>query len=274
VPAVARLPLERATTAVAWDSCATTRDPKRVYNLFWYRGLLWSQSCGIELWIGIMDNWGTPVATSIASVALNLVIGLVLSLLVAWYYEAYGQSLANRRTMARLLPALTITTGLVITIVKSSLALSLGLVGALSIVRFRTAIKEPEELLFLFISIAIGLGVGADQRLATIVGVGILLGYMALRMLFQRTSQIHNLYLNLVLTEGERSLFNQVNACLLDHVKTVDFRRLDSREGTLELTYFIDCAKPEAIDALMEDLKRRFSVIEASFLQRDSRLGD
>ena len=52
---------------------------------------------------------------------------------------------------------------IIITIVKSSLALSLGLVGALSIVRFRTAIKDPEELSFLFISIAIGLGMGANQ---------------------------------------------------------------------------------------------------------------
>ena len=55
-----------------------------------------------------------------------------------------------------------------ITIVKSSLALSLGLVGALSIVRFRTAIKEPEELSYAFLSIAIGLGLGADQRLTTL----------------------------------------------------------------------------------------------------------
>lgn len=50
---------------------------------------------------------------------------------------------------------------LVIFVVKSSLALSLGLVGALSIVRFRTPIKGPEELVYLFLSIAIGLGFGA-----------------------------------------------------------------------------------------------------------------
>jgi len=47
------------------------------------------------------------------------------------------------------------TTMLVISIVKSSLALSLGLVGALSIVRFRSAIKEPEELVYIFLSMAI-----------------------------------------------------------------------------------------------------------------------
>ena len=64
-----------------------------------------------------------------------------------------------------------ITTTIVITIVKSSLALSLGLVGALSIVRFRAAIKEPEELVFLFLVIATGLGCGAGQIKITSIGI-------------------------------------------------------------------------------------------------------
>ena len=66
---------------------------------------------------------------------------------------------------------LAVTTCIVIMIVKSSLALSLGLVGALSIVRFRAAIKEPEELVYLFLIIAIGLGCGANQLIITIIGI-------------------------------------------------------------------------------------------------------
>jgi Ca2+/Na+ antiporter len=56
-------------------------------------------------------------------------------------------------------------------IVKSSLALSLGLVGALSIVRFRAAIKEPEELVYLFLVITAGLGCGAGQIKIIVVGI-------------------------------------------------------------------------------------------------------
>ncbi len=59
---------------------------------------------------------------------------------------------------------------LIITVVKSSLALSLGLVGALSIVRFRTAIKDPEELTYLFLCIALGLMTGANQLVIAIIG--------------------------------------------------------------------------------------------------------
>ena len=61
------------------------------------------------------------------------------------------------------------TTMLIITIIQQSLALSLGLVGALSIVRFRAAIKEPEELSYLFLCIAMGLGFGANQRIISII---------------------------------------------------------------------------------------------------------
>ena len=64
---------------------------------------------------------------------------------------------------------MSIVTCLVITVIKFSLALSLGLVGALSIVRFRAAIKEPERLIYLFLIIGIGLASGANQFLVAII---------------------------------------------------------------------------------------------------------
>ncbi|MFP4344175.1 MAG: DUF4956 domain-containing protein [Anaerolineales bacterium] len=222
-----------------------------------------------------MFDFSAPPSVSMANLVLNFAIALVLSLSVAWYYERFAQTLSNRRKFARLLPVLALTTTLVIAIVKSSLALSLGLVGALSIVRFRTAIKEPEELMFLFIAITIGLGVGADQRWPTVIGVLIVLGYMAVRLLLSRKPQASNLYLNLVLEEGaeQESLFQQANARLLEHLSTVDFRRLDMREGLMQLTYFIPCGDPEVLNALVDNLKRQLPVREISFIQQESLLG-
>ena len=211
----------------------------------------------------------------LVNLVLNLIIGLLLSIMVAWYYVRFGRSLSNRAKFAQLLPVLTLTTALVISIVKSSLALSLGLVGALSIVRFRTAIKDPEELLFLFIAIAAGLGVGADQRWATVVGVLFILGYMVLRTLLTRESVSSNLYLNVLVKEDQepQSLFNRVNAQILEHVDVLDFRRLDSRDGTLQLTYFVNCHDPQTLNDLIDDLKRHLPVYEVSFIQQDHLLG-
>ena len=84
-------------------------------------------------------------------------------------YIKYGKSLNNREYFANTFILLTITTAAVIIIVKYSLALSLGLVGALSIVRFRAAIKEPEELVYLFLAIALGISFGANQPAIAIV---------------------------------------------------------------------------------------------------------
>ena len=101
---------------------------------------------------------------------LNLFVAIILCFLIQLAYNKTSRSLSNSENFSRNFIVLGLTTTIVITIVKSSLALSLGLVGALSIVRFRAAIKEPEELVFLFLIIAVGLGCGAGQINITVVG--------------------------------------------------------------------------------------------------------
>ena len=100
------------------------------------------------------------IQISIPNFILNLFIVAILTFILSKVYINFGNSLSNRQAFAKNFIILGITTMIIITIVKSSLALSLGLVGALSIVRFRTAIKEPEELGYLFFVISLGLGLG------------------------------------------------------------------------------------------------------------------
>lgn len=87
----------------------------------------------------------------------------VLLISVSTGYITYRMSKINRNGFQSFI-LLSLTVMVVIAVVKTSLALSLGMVGALSIVRFRTAVKEIEDLIFLFMSIVIGIGVGADQE--------------------------------------------------------------------------------------------------------------
>lgn len=96
---------------------------------------------------------------------MSLFSSAIGSLIIRFLYIRYGRSMNNREYFANTFLVLCLTTCTVIVIVKYSLALSLGLVGALSIVRFRAAIKEPEELIYLFLIIAIGLSFGANQFL-------------------------------------------------------------------------------------------------------------
>lgn len=94
---------------------------------------------------------------------------VLMSFIVRDFYIKRSFSLTGKMHIGSIIPILSAVVFLVIIVVKSSLALSLGLVGALSIVRFRTPIKEPEELVYLFLAIAIGLGYAAGQILATTI---------------------------------------------------------------------------------------------------------
>jgi hypothetical protein len=99
---------------------------------------------------------------SVLLLAAYLAIGGVLALYIRFLYRRTSSNLAAD-SIARVFPLLTMVTIAVIAVVKSSLALSLGLVGALSIVRFRAAIKDPEELVYLFLCIGVGLALGAEE---------------------------------------------------------------------------------------------------------------
>jgi len=128
---------------------------------------------------------------------INFLLAALLAHLLGRIYAKFGHALSNREMFGRNFVVLTMTTMLIITIVKSSLALSLGLVGALSIIRFRAAIKEPEELSYLFICIAIGLGLGAEQTVITLIAFAVLVGVIGVNHLVRETEPGPNLYLTL-----------------------------------------------------------------------------
>jgi hypothetical protein len=213
-----------------------------------------------------------PAPLSLSTLAVNLVLSVVLSLVLAWVYVRYGRSLSNRERFAHTLPLLTMTTVLIISVVKSSLALSLGLVGALSIVRFRTAIKEPEELVYLFMAISVGLGMGADQRLPTLLAILIILAFLLLRALLLPRPARSNLYLNVVAPQ-EDNTFGRIKEVLLSHVESADLRRLDNTDSTLQATYFVRCPDDEALVALMDDLSERVPGCSCTFVEQDNVLG-
>jgi uncharacterized membrane protein YhiD involved in acid resistance len=96
-----------------------------------------------------------------------LLLGISFGLILNWIVSKFSHLAHSKGEYFFVYPVLIAVMILVITIIKTSLALSLGLVGALSIVRFRTPVKEPEELIYLFFAIAIGLGLGAGQLFPT-----------------------------------------------------------------------------------------------------------
>lgn len=219
-----------------------------------------------------------PAPLSLPAMILNLLIGLLLSTLLAGYYARFGDSLSNRSKFAPILPLLSLITLLVITIVKSSLALSLGLVGALSIVRFRTAIKDPEELIFLFFAIAIGLGLGADQRIATLIAFAVIMLYLFARKLFTQTLRLKpysSLYLNISIpnAEDEEEAFAFVNTLLAEELQQVDLRRVDTNDQKMQLVFYIKTRAADAVVRVSQRIRAKYAHTTVSVVEQDNLLG-
>ena len=213
-----------------------------------------------------------PAPLSLATLAVNLLLSLLLASGVAWFYAEYGRSLSNRARFAQTLPVLAMVTVLIISVVKSSLALSLGLVGALSIVRFRTAIKEPEELIYLFMSLAIGLGLGSDQRWPTILTIVVILGFLFLRTFLLPRTPKNNLYLN-VATADEDGAFSRINDILAAHAETVNLRRLDRLDSSLQAAYLIHCPDEQRLVALLDNLRSAMPDGDINIIEQDNTQG-
>jgi hypothetical protein len=180
---------------------------------------------------------------SLMDLGWNLALGVLLSVIVGWHYSRRARTKVLRRDLGLVLPVIALTTLLVITVVKSSLALSLGLVGALSIVRFRTPIKEPEELAYIFLAIAVGLSLGADQRETAALGVVVILAVISFTDVL-RTRDKHaegNLLVTLDLPPGDPNSEDLERATnLLGEVcRDVNVRRIDKGPGRISLTCLV-----------------------------------
>ena len=155
-------------------------------------------------------------------------------------------------------------TMLIITIVKSSLSLSLGLVGALSVIRFRTAIKEPEELSYAFLAIAVGIGLGANQILITILGSFIILFIIIINSKYKNEKNLN--YLNLVISSKDRLDIKKIIEIVSRNSDNVNLKRLTETNLNNESSLSISVLDFNQLVSIREELFRYNSKIEISFL--------
>lgn len=197
---------------------------------------------------------------------LNALLAALLSWLLSIYYTKYGNAVGNRSSFSNNFILLALTTMLIIYIVKSSIALSLGLVGALSIVRFRAAIKEPEELTYLFLVIGIGLGMGANQAGITVLAFVLIMALMILKTSTQK-NKLKRLDNQMVLNVSSATIDEQgINALLVQHISGVELRRLSQDNGVIRMTYVLDIDNLEQLSRVKHELLDKDPATEFSFI--------
>lgn len=146
---------------------------------------------------------------------------------------------------------------LIISIIKSSIALSLGLVGALSIVRFRTPIKEPEELLYLFVAIAVGLGLGAGQITATVLGFCVVCMSIFPFYFFNEKIETKNTYVDISMGPVEsESVVGDIREILNRVGFGFDLKRISSSKESLEILLEVQNFDLSKFPSLESDIKK------------------
>jgi len=198
---------------------------------------------------------------------IALLVAALLAFILSKLYVKYGTSISNRKRFSSIFVLLTTTTTLIIMIVKSSLALSLGLVGALSIVRFRAAIKEPEELAFLFLAIAIGLGLGAGQLITTLIAFIIIAGLIYGRYLTHKKEENQNLYLTI---SGKDIKLKDVVSVLNKYCSSVHLKRFDQLDESLEVSFSVDFDSFNKLEKTKEELEKLSRSITITYLDKSS----
>ena len=199
----------------------------------------------------------------------NMAVGLVLAVIFAWLVSKSTRLVVDTTQYMPLFLLLIPTMILIITVIKTSIALSLGLVGALSIIRFRTPIKEPEELAYIFIAIAIGLGLGANQVLATVVGFAVV-AIVMLPAMFKRSAaaRSHNAYIDVVLqSEGGTKFDMEVFTSILDEASLkYRIKRVTETSERNEITLQVPELDMVIYEKVKNELSNRYQTVEISII--------
>ncbi len=169
---------------------------------------------------------------SIYQVVLAMTAALVLGLFMYFIYKKTYSGVVYSKSFNQTLVVLAVIVTMVMTIIGGSLALSLGMVGSLSVIRFRTAIKEPKDMAFLFWAIAIGLSCGAEMYVVAVVGSAVI---AVVLFVFSRDAYDGNNYL--IVVRGNRIDSDALEKLIDENTKKWRVRMQNATGDYEEITY-------------------------------------
>ena len=196
----------------------------------------------------------------------NFFLCVIMSFIIRYVYIKRSFSLTGKNHIGSILPILSAVVFLVIVVVKSSLALSLGLVGALSIVRFRTPIKEPEELVYLFLAISVGLGYAAGHTLITTLLAFAIMGIIY--FLLSGNNSQYTIEYNFVINWPDESisssdLMNEIKS----HNEDIKLVRLDITGTGQSMVLLVNPKSFDSLDQMLDVLKKKDGNLTCSFYE-------
>lgn len=179
-----------------------------------------------------------------------MTVALVLSIFVGLTYKMTYTGVSYNKKFNTSLIMMSLISTMVMSILGSSLALSLGMVGALSIVRFRTAVKDPRDTTYIFWAIGIGLGSGSSNYYIVAVGTVFIAAVSLVMTLVFKERETY-----LIIVRGSLDSLEEVRAGLFNAYKASKLRSETITEDYVEIVYQVKF-KEETDVNFYEDLKK------------------
>lgn len=216
----------------------------------------------------IFDFLNGSSSINVFEVLINVVLSMILSQVVYVVFVNFGNTFSNRKQFGKIFLLITVSTTLIISIIQASLALSLGLVGALSIVRFRSAIKEPEELAYAFFAITIGIGCGANARGLTISCCLLVMAVLTVRGVVGKRNLDQDTYnFNII---SKQMTLSDINSLVANNTVTNSLRRSDINDSTINVQYIVTFEDIKQLERLNDKLKVRDTKVITSFISNST----
>ena len=199
---------------------------------------------------------------SIQMVIITLLFALVFSLIVFYVYKLTSKNTIYSKNFNVTMSLISIITAGVVLSMQANIVVSLGMVGALSIVRFRTAVKEPRDLLFLFWSISNGIIIGAGvYSLVFIMAIILTIGLLAFDLL--PNNKIPYL---LVVNISDNNVFDKIVDTLIVNSVKYKVKSRNVTKGSTDVVFELSC---KSLELLVDDLNKIKGITSYNLISQD-----
>ena len=198
--------------------------------------------------------------TTLAPVIVALLVSFSLGMLIYYVYQKSFRGVLYNQAFSVSLAVLTILTTMITLAISSNIALSLGMVGALSIVRYRTAIKDPADIIFLFWAVGSGITVGAKLPYLALVGAVVVI--LMLITIGRRKSVGSEIFILIVHYTGE-DIADELRRIL--HGKRFQIKSKTIRKDSVEMAIEVEVKNNNT--AFMDTVKNLSTVNDVSLIQ-------
>lgn len=216
----------------------------------------------------IVNFFQESSALNTTEIVINILLAAAMSQIVYAAFVRFAGTFSNRKQFGKIFFMITVCTTVIISVIQASIALSLGLVGALSIIRFRTAIKEPEELAYVFFCITIGLGFGANARGLTLISAFLILALILMKGLVGQ-SDVQRDTFNFSIISSVLTL-EQVLKTVASHSETSLLRRVDNDAHACNVQLIVEFLSTAQLQKAIDALKESDPEVSASFISNST----